>query len=232
MHALQHYLQTAPISILVIMGPRSSGKTALLQEILHNSNLDIPPSYLNGRSGQLSEESVLVRLLQEKGATALQKLSVVLKDFANTSIGRASTAVSIQPKGDTDSVSSRRDKVVAAFLHGDSQRMSDVIEVYNDMLELTKTRKLPPSGNWPIICIDEANVLMQWQQGSLEKKQALTALLNLFVKVRNCPFLHILLYFQSPWRSFLETPACGDESAHKFAGIKGGQLGSCHFCDL
>ncbi len=126
------------------MRPRSSGKTALLQEILHNSNFDIPPSYLNGRSGQLSEESVLVRLLQEKGATALQKLSVVLKDFANTSIGRASTAVSIQPKGDTDSVSSRRDKVVAAFLQGDSQRMSDVIEVYNDMLELTKTRKLPP----------------------------------------------------------------------------------------
>ena len=60
--------------------------------------------------------------------------------------------------------------------------MNDVIEVYDEMLKLYKSRKTP-SSSWPIICIDEVNVLTQWQQGSLEKREALSALLKFFVKV-------------------------------------------------
>ena len=181
---MQSYLQTSPTTILVLLGPRSSGKTALLQEVLSNSVSvsDFPPSYLDARSRQLSEASVLVSLLQENGVTALQRLSEFLRNFADSRIGRVFTALSAQEKVNADTFSISGEKVVAAFLRRQSQSMNDVIEVYDETLKLYKSGK-SPSGSWPIICIDEANVLTQWQYGSLEKREALSALLKFFVKV-------------------------------------------------
>ena len=121
-------------------------------------------------------------LLQENGAVALQKLSKLLKNFADSGIGRMFTALSAQEKVNADTFSISGEKVMAALLRRQSQSMNDVIAVYDDMLKLYKSSKSPNS-TWPIICIDEANVLTQWQYGSLEKREALSALLKFFVKV-------------------------------------------------
>ena len=72
--------------------------------------------------------------------------------------------------------------MVAAFLSRHSQSINDVIQVYGEMVKLYDSRKTSTS-SYPIICMDEANVLMQWQHGSLEKREALRALLRFFVKV-------------------------------------------------
>lgn len=182
--ALLSYLEKTPTTILVLLGPRSSGKTALLQEVLSSNVLlsGFPPSYLDARSRQLSDANVLVSLLQEKGVTALRRLSDLLRDFAGSRLGRILSALTAQEKVNADSISISGEKVVAAFLQRQSQSMNDVIEVYDEMLKLYKSGK-SSSSSWPIICIDEANVLTQWQYGSLEKREALSALLKFFVKV-------------------------------------------------
>ena len=54
------------------------------------------------------------------------------------------------------------------------------------MLALYKSAKLSNT-SWPIICIDEANILTECQAASLENKGAIKALLRFFVKVSmNC----------------------------------------------
>ena len=112
----------------------------------------------------------------------MRRMSDLLRKFAGSSIGRVLTALSAQENLKADTFSSRGEKLVAAFLQGQDQSMSDVIEVYDKMLKLYKSGKTC-SSSWPIICIDEANVLTQWQHGSLEKREALSALLRFFVKV-------------------------------------------------
>lgn len=117
----------------------------------------------------------MVSLLQDNGVTALQRLSEFLRNFADSRIGKIFTALSAQEKVNADTLSDSGEKVVAAFLRRQNQSMNDVIAVYNEMLELYKSGKAP-SGSWPIICIDEANVLTQWYFGSLKKREALSAL--------------------------------------------------------
>ena len=106
---MQGYLQGTPRTILVLLGPRSSGKSALLKEVLGSiaSVSGFPPSYLNARARQLSEASVLVSLLQENGGTALRRMSDLLRKFAGSSIGRVLTALSAQEKLDADTFSIR-----------------------------------------------------------------------------------------------------------------------------
>ena len=200
--ALQNYLQISPTTILVLLGPRSSGKTALLKEVLRNSfsDSDFPPSYLDARSKQLSEASVLVRLLQDNAVTALQKISGLLRGFADSRIGKVFMGLSASEKVNADTaVSISGEKMVAALLRKQSLSMNDVIEVYDEMLSLYKSGK-SPSGSWPIICIDEANVLTEWQYGSLEKREALSALLRFFVKVCGLLALYGVLHFSFLWR--------------------------------
>ena len=73
------------------------------------------------------------------------------------------------------------------------------------MLKLYKSSK-SPSSSWPIICIDEANVLTQWQYGSLEKREALSALLKFFVKVGQSATLVFGLLLRSPQSVLLGKP--------------------------
>ena len=66
-----------------------------------------------------------------------------------------------------------------------SQNINNVIDVSGKTLRLFKADE-DPVRSWPIISIDEANVLTEWQYGSLERKEALAALLSFFVKVCKC----------------------------------------------
>lgn len=71
---------------------------------------------------------------------------------------------------------------VAKHLQGQPQSMDSMIAVYDETLKLYQSVR-PPNSSWPIICINEANVLTQWQQGNLKKKETLRFLLRYFVKV-------------------------------------------------
>ena len=73
-------------------------------------------------------------------------------------------------------------KVLAALLRRPSQSINEVINVCGKTLMFYKCDSLQ-SSSWPIICIDEANVLTKWQYGSPEKPQALSTLLTFSVQV-------------------------------------------------
>lgn len=206
--ALETYLARSPTTILVVLGPRSSGKTALLQDVLCNDNAKraFPASYLDARGAQLTDAAVLINLLQRSGEMALQKLSEFLEGFAESRLGKAFSAWSAQEKFDGDSISVSGDKIVTAFLQKQNQTMNDVIEVYGEIFKLYDSSKAPVSSsssssttsNFPIICIDEANVLTEWQKGSLDKKEALGALLRFFIKVCMFASLYIVLHMHPP----------------------------------
>ena len=169
----------------MILGPRSSGKTALLQKVFRSLPRDeqiYPPSYLNGRAQLLSDARELKKALQAKGISALSQLSERLADFANSRLGKAVAAVTGKEQVAGGNFSISGDKLISAFLSQQDQTINDVIAVYNEMLALYKSVKVSNS-SWPIICIDEANVLTEWREGSSGDRIALTALLKFFVKV-------------------------------------------------
>ena len=170
-----------------MLGPRSSGKTALLKAVLSDSVAagGFPPIYLDGRSRQLTDAGVLVRLLQEEGEKAVQRLLKLGKNSAGGRLGRVFRAVSAGESYAADAFSISGEQVVETFLRGQDQSLNDVIGVYDEMLALYKSDRAA-SDSWPVICIDEANVLTQWQQGSLEKRESLSALLRFFVMVCKC----------------------------------------------
>ena len=123
---------------------------------------------------------MLKRALQAAGRSALSRLSEQLAAFASSPLGKVFAAWTAKEQVAGGNVSISSDRIVSAFLSQQDQMMNDVIEVYNEMLATAKAS----GSSWPIICIDEANVLKEWQEGSQEKKEALRALLRFFVKVR------------------------------------------------
>ena len=120
---LTRYLGSEPSAILLVVGPRSSGKTALLQKVCSSLLKDeqtYPPLYLNGRAQQLSDAGVLQKALQARGSSALSQLSEQSAAFANSPLGKASAAVTgeEQVAGGNFSISS--DKIISAFQRQDS----------------------------------------------------------------------------------------------------------------
>ena len=181
---IEHF-ENEPSAILLIVGPRSSGKTALLQKVFRSLPKDeraYPPLYLNGRAQQLSDAGMLTKALQASGNSALSQLSERLAAFANSPLSKAFAAFSSKEQVAGGNLSNSGGNIVSASLRQQKQTMNDVIAVYNDMLALHKSAKISDS-SWPIICIDEANKMMRWREGSKEEENALDALLSFFVKV-------------------------------------------------
>ena len=141
----------------------------------------------------------MISLLLDSAATALQKISGILKKFPDSRMGKAFAALSAFERLDADTFRITGEKVVAELLGKQSQSMNDVFEVYDEMLNLYKSGKSPGRG-WPIICIDEANVLTEWQYGSLKKREALRALLRFFVKVCEILASYSVPHFSFLWR--------------------------------
>ena len=179
--ALVSYLRTAPSTILVLLGPRSNGKTALLQEVLCNSDhfSDFPPSYINGRARQLTEQGVLASRLRDSLAMALQKRAQTMQHSAGSLTGRVLAALGF---GEESKRGLARYSVMAALPQGQMHRIHDVIRVYEKTLQLYQSGK-STSDSWPVICTDEANVLTGFKGGSPEREEVLDALLGFFIKV-------------------------------------------------
>ena len=167
------------------MGPRSSGKTALLRKVCSNLSKDEPACpllYLDGRAEQLYNTGVLKKTLQRCGSSALSQLSERLAVFPDSSLGRAVVAVTGRGQVASGNFSISRAKMISAFLKQDDQTIEDVITMCTDTLALYNSAKSSNS-SWPIICINFANVLTE---GTLEDRGALQALLRFFVKVSVC----------------------------------------------
>ena len=113
--------------------------------------------------------------------------------FSQTGFGKTIAALTANRPVDGGLVSFSGEKLLAAFVKEAPQTMNDVLAVYDAMLTEYKSTG-SAKGDWPIICIDEVNVLTEWQQGSLEEQKALGALLRFFVKVCRVAGIMDVLY--------------------------------------
>ncbi len=59
-------LKKTPDSMLLVLGPCSSGKTRLLQEVLLSGKLDTPVSWVSGRDEKLENASIMAQALTRK----------------------------------------------------------------------------------------------------------------------------------------------------------------------
>ena len=59
-------LEETPDSMLLVLGPRSGGKTRLLQEVLLSGKLDTPVSWVSGRDEKPENASILAQALTRK----------------------------------------------------------------------------------------------------------------------------------------------------------------------
>ena len=69
------------------------------------------------------------------------------------------------------------------FKKSDPRSLNDLIKTYDSLLSVSSSTT-PQNAPLPVICIDEANVLMEWYKGGAAMESDLDALLCFFVRVR------------------------------------------------
>ena len=72
-HLLKQLRET-PDNMLLVLGPLSSGKTRLLQEVLLSGKLDTPVSWFSGHDQKLSDASVMAEALSRELVAQLNAL--------------------------------------------------------------------------------------------------------------------------------------------------------------
>ena len=157
-HLLAQLKQT-PDNMLLLLGPRSSGKSRFLKEVLLSDRLDTPVSFFNGRV-ELSHACVLVERLWVELKAQLNALDEPEQAMPPR---RGSVDVSLPPLASTTS------------------NMSAAITAFGAFLTVRKEASLSP----PVICIDHADVLMDWYEGDSTMQTDIKPLLNFFVQVRS-----------------------------------------------
>eukprot|EP00891_Asterochloris_glomerata_P007323 jgi/Astpho2/7323/Aster-01624 len=154
-HLLAQLKQT-PDNMLLLLGPRSSGKSRFLKEVLLSDRLDTPVSFFNGRV-ELSHACVLVERLWVELKAQLNALDEPEQAMPPR---RGSVDVSLPPLASTTS------------------NMSAAITAFGAFLTVRKEASLSP----PVICIDHADVLMDWYEGDSTMQTDIKPLLNFFVQ--------------------------------------------------
>ena len=132
---LENHLKSPPSAILVVLGPISSGKTALLQQVLLRGSASakgFPPLYLNARAQQLTEPGVLVSLLREQGTTTLVMLEQVFRNLDVRLPGRLMSSLSSK----TDALHISGADLINALKGQEINTINDMITVYDRMFEL------------------------------------------------------------------------------------------------
>ena len=167
-----------PDSILLVLGPRSSGKTRLLREVLLSSKLDTPVSWFSGRDQKLEDASIMAQALtRELNAqlNALEKLGMRMTVLAaiNLKLG-----LDIKAPDGNETL-----KLLPGSLVASEAPTSSVINSLIGAFEALLETRSAASGSLPVICIDEVNVLMDWFEGDRALQTDLEALLRFFVKV-------------------------------------------------
>ena len=183
-------LKRPPEGVLVIVGPRSSGKSRLLEEVLvgkkkHKALL----AFVDGRDQKLTNGGIMAEALKEQGRQQLPEVRRMLEQFIQTT-GKVAEAVAkteiprmIKSNFDIKSLALLPGSVLKTFEEPTPSSLNDVIKAYDSLLRLSSTR-VSTSSPLPVICIDEANVLMGWYKGGAAMEDDLDALLRFLVKVR------------------------------------------------
>ncbi len=180
-------LKGKPYKILSIVGPRSSGKSRLLREVLLSDRLDTPVTFLTGGVAKLSHLSVLIGRLWRDLDVHLDALKVLqngLRDVAKAAIMNKLWVGSWPAPAST------------------ACPMNKLMVAYGELL----TVRREASGSPPVICIDDAHVLMGWDESDWHLQSDLEALLYFFVQVSDllAAAHHCLVVTMSDWMQGLQ----------------------------
>eukprot|EP00877_Chromochloris_zofingiensis_P011590 jgi/Chrzof1/6685/Cz19g05200.t1 len=155
-----------PTSITVLLGPRNTGKSALLKEYMRTRDLAGTKCYIDAR---MSTPDALGRALLElslpKVARQVQGLFSSAKNIAQT-VGKALEAL-----GNSEvTISGKAISAVLAALGGDKEAkppLSAVIRAYRVVLDAwdeARAQGQLEDSSPPLLVLDEAHVLMRWSE--------------------------------------------------------------------
>ena len=177
---LLNQLRETPDNLLLVLGPLSSGKTRLLQEVLRSGKLDTPVSWFSGRDQKLSDASVMAEALSRELVAQLNALEKIGEGVMQTAKQLVQTKLGIDIKLlEVNETIKLLPAALAASATPTSSAINMLIGAFESLLE----KREAASGSPPVICIDEVNVLMDWFEGDRALQTDLDALLRFFVQV-------------------------------------------------
>ena len=170
-------LNRSPTSVLVLVGPYNSGITRLLREVLtekkeHKGLV----AFVCGRYGVMTRAGEMAAVLRRQAARQLSELKQMIG--ASGKPGILSRIKSFSGVRD-ESLAPLPSSVLKTLRGRTPCSIDDVIKAYDSLLRLNSSTSLLRSRSLPVICIDEANVLMEW-----DEHDDLDTLLRFFVRVR------------------------------------------------
>ena len=102
---LKEWVSKPPCQILVIIGPQSCGKSAVVKRFLAqlqpDTNSGTLPGYINGRAQKLEDPAVMADVLRQSGACSAEVLVRKVAGVSNSPLWKAATGLlgSITAKG-------------------------------------------------------------------------------------------------------------------------------------
>ena len=162
---LQSFIKSDPTGVLVLLGPKSSGKTALVQHLLVDHpalvGLDRPAFYIDARRDPITSASDLKRSILDCSPRfwdvvegVADKISAATGTVASASLSSSIGGVRLEMGGSNNTLPSMR----------------QILAWVEERLLADHTPGKPA----PVLVIDEANDLMEWRENLAE--------LNLFLK--------------------------------------------------
>lgn len=197
LECLTGLLSTQPHAITVIVGPVSSGKTALVQQYIQQleANSLAQPIYIDCQKADVQTPDYFAETLLRITSSSTKRLPA----FAGAFLTAVAKALSHKFKlHDSDIITDLQalpmSEVTAAFsaMTGTSA-LSRVLELFQQGLDGSAKQVLSAQRpkQWPALIIDEANVLTSW---SSTHPRELNTLLRFFVRVsKQQNTAHVLL---------------------------------------
>ena len=143
-------------------------------------------AFVDGRDQKLTNGGIMAEALKEQGKQQLPEVRRMLDDLGKTAGKVADVVVktsALKSNAELERLALLLDAANKVFKEEAASSLNDVIKAYDTLLKLKSTRILNTSP-LPVICIDEANVLMSWYKGGAAMEEDLNALLRFLVKVR------------------------------------------------
>ena len=186
MKCLTDLLSHRPAALTVIVGPASSGKTALVKQYIKQLDPDRTalPIYIDCREADVQTPEYLAETLLRITASLNDRLPAFAGDFL-TAVAKTTTRSvkfgEVDIIVDLEKVSSWSELPAALTAKPGSSALARVLEMLQQGLAAgTKKRRTTEPNKWPAIIIDEANALMSW---TTTHPQELRTLLRFFVNV-------------------------------------------------
>ena len=149
---LRKLLSHDPTGILVLLGPKSSGKTAFIQHLLvdHPAMVKRPAIYIDARKTSVSSAALLKKAI----AMGSRRLWDIVEGLTDA-VAATATAVS-------------KVSLTAVFCNAEVSRKNFDVDAYDmcEILSWVEDRLLTEQAAGdpaPVIIIDEANDLMEWR---------------------------------------------------------------------